>query len=191
MKRILVIFLIASIGMGLMVFADSSAVYGCSCVGPLSVSAQFERSDAVFTGQVMEVKEQKSSRGYMTKAVLFEIERYWKGGTQTQISIQTGNGGGDCGMNFEPSQDYLVYAQYSQMYGDVERLVTIICDRTKERAAAQEDLMQLGDGYVPTERVNLKLMPNDGISFPLWSIAAAILAGIGLLALLLWRIRRH
>jgi hypothetical protein len=45
----------------------------------------------------------------------------------------------------------LVYAYDFQ--GD---LTTNICDRTKDLSSAQEDLLKLGEGSLPTEEVNLQ-----------------------------------
>lgn len=133
-----------------------SNVYACSCVQPLTVEAEFSRSEAVFAGRVLEVKENRNLSGSVTKSALFEIRQIWKGGSESQIIIQTGGGGGDCGYHFEEGKEYLVYAHRSTMYGDEEQLVTIICDRTKVLAQAQVDLAILGEGKVPTEQVKLE-----------------------------------
>ncbi len=139
-----------------MTIFSSSTVYACSCARPQTVEAQFSRSEAVFAGRALDVKEQRTLNGSMTKSALFEVSRIWKGGPESQIIIHTGSGGGDCGINFENGKDYLVYAQPSTMYGDKELLVTIICDRTVALDQAQEDLAVLGEGKIPTEQVHLE-----------------------------------
>lgn len=139
-----------------MMIFHSSDVYACSCAQPQTVKDQFSRSEAVFSGKVLEVKEQKNVNGSMTKAALFDVSRIWKGGTESQIIIHTGSGGGDCGINFEKGKEYLVYAAPSSMYGGKELLVTIICDRTVALNQSQEDLAVLGEGKFPTEQVHLE-----------------------------------
>lgn len=151
-NSILMTFLVLSI---MTIFIPSN-VYACSCARPQSVEAQFSRSEAVFAGRVLEVKEQRYLNGSMTKAALFEVSHIWKGGPESQIIIHTGSGGGDCGFNFEEGKEYLVYAHPSTMYGDKELLITIICDRTNVLDQTQEDLAVLGEGKIPTEQVNLE-----------------------------------
>jgi len=151
-NSILMTFLVLSI----MTIFIPSTVYACSCARPQTVEAQFSRSEAVFAGRVLEVKEQRYLNGSMTKAALFEVSHIWKGGPESQIIIHTGSGGGDCGFNFEDGKEYLVYAHPSTMYGDKELLITIICDRTNVLDQTQEDLAVLGEGKIPTEQVNLE-----------------------------------
>ncbi len=190
MNRVLALLLLACLGMGFIMFTEPAAVYACSCAEPQPVSVQFEHSDAVFVGEVLEVQEKRTLNGRITKAALFEVDRIWKGGTQSQVIIHTGSGGGDCGIYFEQGQDYLVYARHSNMYGDEEQLVTIMCDRTSEVAAAQEDITLLGGGSAPTEQVNLKQDLTGGLSVWVWILAAiAAVAGVAL-ALLRWKVKR-
>jgi hypothetical protein len=145
-----VVFSLISISIG------PATSHACSCAEPPSVESELERSKAVFSGEVLEVKEQKDFRGYMKNKVLFEVTDTWKGVTESQVIITTGSGGGDCGFGFQVGQEYLVYASESTMYSDEAELVTIICDRTTELSSAQEDLAVLGEGKPPTEQVDLQ-----------------------------------
>ena len=155
--------------------------YACSCVEPPSVEDELERSQAVFSGKVLEVKEQKDFRGYMKKRVLIEVAETWKGVSESQVFITTGSGGGDCGYEFQVGQEYLVYATESTMYGSQAELVTIICDRTTELGAAQEDLAVLGEGKEPTVQVDLTVEKSN---LMMWVIANIILVIVIFLA---WR----
>lgn len=148
---LLMTFLVSSI----LVLYLPSRVQACSCALPSSVEDQLSRSEAVFAGRVLGVKEQRFLNGGMAKAVRFEVSRVWKGEAVSEIIIHTGSGGGDCGFDFEEGKDYLVYSHPSTMYGDKELLVTIICDRTKPLSQAQEDLAVLGEGGLPSKQVNL------------------------------------
>ena len=51
----------------------------CSCAELPSVEEEFERSQAVFSGKVVDVREKRSIKGYQTKSVLFEVTNTWKG----------------------------------------------------------------------------------------------------------------
>ncbi len=184
MRKIIVLILQSCLVLSIMTIFISSTVYACSCAQPLTVEAEFTRSEAVFAGRVLEVKEQRNFNGSMTKAALFEVSHIWKGGSESQIIIHTGSGGGDCGFHFEEGKEYLVYAHPSTMYGDNELLVTIICDRTNVLDQAQEDLAILGEGKVPTEHVNLagelyRIHPY------VWFTVIGV--GVGTMIFLVWR----
>ena len=64
------------------------------------------------------------------------------------------------------------------MYGDKAELVTVICDRTTELSAAQEDLAVLGEGKEPTEQVDLEVAESKSM----FGIIAAV--GIVLLSII-------
>jgi hypothetical protein len=157
--------------------------FACSCAEPPAVEDEFEQSTAVFTGKVREIKEQKHLGGRMTKKVLFDVTKTWKGVSESQVIIATGFGGGDCGYEFQNDEEYLVYASPSTIYGDKDDLTTIICDRTNEVSAAQDDLIILGEGKVPTETVNLENEWN-GISPYAWILAIIVIVAV---AFFIWK----
>ncbi|MBD8033327.1 hypothetical protein [Solibacillus merdavium] len=131
-----------------------SITSACSCAELSSVEEELERSDAVFSGKVLDIKKKKSLKGYSYKSVLFEVTNTWKGVEQTQILITKGVGDADCGFNFIEENEYLVYANESTMYG-AKSLVSIICSRTNKLSSSQNDLVVLGEGEIPSEEVNL------------------------------------
>lgn len=207
MKGKVSIFLLFCFIVSMMTIYTPSSVYACSCAQPLTVEEELDRSEAVFTGRVLEVKEIKNLNGYMTKSALFEVSEIWKGGAESQIIVHTGGGGGDCGYHFEEGKEYLVYANLSNMYGDKEQLVSIMCDRTNKLAQAQDDLAILGEGKLPTEQVNLagdvaKLeqgkVPTEQVNLneelkPTQSYVGVIVVGIivlGLIVFFVWRKQR-
>jgi len=168
------VFSLLSLSIGL------SKSYACDCVKPPSVEDELERSQAVFSGKVLEVNEM--NKGYMKKRVLLEVTETWKGISESQVIITTGSGGGDCGYEFQVGEEYLVYAHPSSMYGEQEELVSIICDRTTELSTAQEDLAVLGEGKAPTKQVDLTRKESNQSNFMIWmiaNIALVILAFIG------------
>lgn len=131
-----------------------SSSKACSCAELPSVGDEFARSEAVFSGKVIDVKESRGLKGSSSKSVLFEVTNTWKGVHKSQMIISTGLSSGDCGFDFSEGQEYLVYAHKSTMYGS-KSLVTTTCDRTKELRSSKEDLKILGNGQSPTEEVNL------------------------------------
>ena len=147
----------------------------CSCAELPSVEEEFERSQAIFSGKVVDVREKRSLKGELTKSVLFEVTNTWKGVKQSQMIITTGQGGGSCGFHFNEGQEYLVYAYESTMYG-AKSLVTTICDRTNEWSVLQEDLTILGEGQPPIEEVDLT-GKYEGNQYYIWG-AVVIVIGI-------------
>jgi hypothetical protein len=143
--KILVAILIGIVAIFTMPIPSSA----CSCAEEPTVEAELDRSAAVFRGVVLE----KNPVNYSQK-VLFEVKEIWKGIDQSQIIIQTGAGGGDCGFQFHTGQEYLIYASASKEYGG-DYLVTSICDKTAQISASQDDLKILGQGFLPTQKVEL------------------------------------
>lgn len=184
MKRKINVVLLMCLFVSMMTISIPSKAYACSCVQPLTVQDELSRSETVFTGRVLEVKEERTN-GYLSNSVLFETSQIWKGGSESQIMIRTGGGGGDCGFQFKKGEDYLVYANPSSMYGDKEQLVTIICDRTNELAQAKEDLAILGEGKLPTKQVDL-INEFNRIHQDVWVTVLGIVL-IGMIFFLVWR----
>ncbi|WP_174615289.1 hypothetical protein [Virgibacillus ihumii] len=154
-----------------------SITSACSCAELPSVEEEFERSKAVFSGKVVDIKEKWSLRGYTPKSVLFEVTNTWKGVEQSQIIITTGQGGGDCGYKFTQGKEYLVYANESTMYG-AKTLVSTMCDRTDVLSSSQ-DLEVLGEGKPPTEEVDLSAEHNGNQIY----IRATVVVAIGIIML--------
>ncbi|MFJ7700578.1 hypothetical protein [Lysinibacillus fusiformis] len=166
--------LLACIFIGIFIIGSFPSISSaCSCANLPSVEEEFERSKAVFSGKVVDIKEKKSLKGYQSKSVLFEVTKTWKGVEQSQIIITTGQGGGDCGYNFIKGEEYLVYADESIMYGG-KSLVSVICDRTDMLSSSQEDLEVLGEGQPPIEEVHLSGKHNRNQLY-IWATVALII----------------
>ena len=162
-----------------------SITSACSCAELPSVEEEFERSKAVFSGKVIDIKDKRSLKGYRSKSVLFEVTNTWKGVEQSQIIITTGQGGGDCGYNFIKGEEYLVYAGESIMYG-TNSLVSTMCDRTDVLSSSQEDLEVLGEGKPPIEEVNLSSKHNRNQIY-IW---ATVAVAIGIVVFFILKSRR-
>jgi hypothetical protein len=72
------------------------------------------------------------------KIAYFEVSEVYRGQVGTSAYVQTGLGGGDCGINFKEGELYLVYA-----LRDGSTLYTGICSRTQPLKFAAEDLEYL------------------------------------------------
>jgi len=135
-------------------------------------------ADAVFSGEVVKVIENKGIiRGY-GNVVHFKVDKTWKGTGDSEMVITTGYGGGDCGISFEKGQQYLVYATMSDMYMS-GTLSTTTCHRTTEISSATEDLNELGEGQEVSS-------PHEGKDeeesvFPWWVFALSIVGLINIL----------
>lgn len=170
----------------LLIGSFPSITNACSCAELPSVEEEFERSQAVFSGKVVDVREKRSLKGELTKSVLFEVTNTWRGVKQSQIIITTGQGGGSCGFHFNEGQEYLVYAYESTMYG-AKSLVTTICDRTNELSVLQEDLTILGEGQQPIEDVDLT-GKREGNQLYIW---VAIVIAMGIFLISIFRRRKN
>lgn len=172
MKNLLLFLMIAVMIAG--VVAWPSAASACSCEQPPGVEEELSRSDAVFSGKVISIEEKPPLLSVPSKTVIFEVAKIWKGIEQSQVKITTGQGGGDCGFDFNMGQEYLIYAVKSNSYG-LNSLSTIICDRTAILSQSQGDLPLLGEGQAPTQEVDL--LSSTGWFLPLAGfIVIAIIA---------------
>lgn len=143
MKRLLVLI----IGIATLVGFSWIEASACTCDLPLlnltlkqQVRKAQKRSQALFVGKVIQVLQETEAYGVSVK---FRVEKVWKGKLSQQVTIFTGNGGGDCGYRFEIGESYLVYAS-----GSNERLSTNICQRTAPRSE-DGDMKLLGKGKSP------------------------------------------
>ncbi|MFZ3591203.1 hypothetical protein ACOI1C_18650 [Bacillus sp. DJP31] len=131
-------FLIAST-----LFFQPSPSYACSCIQPPPVDEEYKQVTAVFSGKVIDIKNQLNPSEPMK--VTFQVDQSWKGVSEGKISIYTAKDSAACGYAFNMDDSYLVYA--SEYEG---KLNTGLCSLTKELSAASEDLVILGEGEVLT-----------------------------------------
>lgn len=112
---------------------NSAPTLGCSCVQPPPDTEtardlaewRAARSDAIFEGRVENIDLKwalmEAKVGTLIPAdieddnspemqVSFDVSRSYRGEQQKNIRIRTGVGGGDCGYDFQLSEQYLVYA---------------------------------------------------------------------------------
>ncbi|MBT2642458.1 hypothetical protein J7I80_09485 [Bacillus sp. ISL-41] len=144
MKLRIISFSLAVILMAAGLTAFPTASHACKCVGEPSVEKELESSKAVFSGKIIDIKNENNNR-----KILFEVQDAWKGVSQTEIILK--DEWSSCSIDFYKGESYLVYA-----YDFQGELTTNICDRTKELSSAEDDLAALGTGAMPTEEVDLQ-----------------------------------
>ena len=142
MKRLpllLASFLAVSASLGLPRPAEA-----CSCVLPnaqCGAAGDFWKTTAVFVGRVqsIETRAPKSGPRFLgQRRVQIQIVEAFRGTAgQSQVTVLTGSGGGDCGYPFKVGEEYLVYASRHVESGD---LTTGICSRTRKIEDATTDL---------------------------------------------------
>jgi hypothetical protein len=137
--------------------------YACSCVPPRSPSEEFTKSDAVFSGKVVRIyettrKEPEIGERVSQHAVIFSVDRTWKGVNETHVVVYTGFSEAACGYPFEAGKEYLVYA-----YDDTD-WVTGICSLTKPLSLAKPDIEAFGKGTPPTQHVAAEELKEDRLN---------------------------
>lgn len=139
-------------------WAIPHAARACSCAERLSPTDALSRADVVFEGRVIHVPTRtdfaRAFGGVVTYE--FEVERYWKGAVESNVSVNTPSSGSACGRRFRIGERYLVYAQVDSQTGD---MIDTICSRTRESERADEDFTRL-----PTARRVSSTPPERGSS---------------------------
>lgn len=151
MKKCGLIFILLCLFM----VSHTSSASACSCVENPGVEVSFEQSQAVFSGKVLDI-QRNEGKGNYGRLVHFKVRQTWKGIEDSQVIIVTGWGDGDCGFDFQVGQEYLVYGNESEMYGE-KALVALSCSRTSEINLAQDDLQILEDGEIPVNDAELSI----------------------------------
>lgn len=115
----------------LFAFLLPSFAQACECLIAISsLDYQIRKHEQIFIGRVLSKNADVYPLEYQ-----FEVLKSWKGVSEKQVRIVSGAGGADCGMDFEPGQEYIVYA-------DAQR--TTYCTRTAlRRLSTDEELLDL------------------------------------------------
>lgn len=83
---------------------SAAPAFACSCV-EFAPAKQFENATAVFVGTVKSISVDGGR-----KSVDFDVIESRKGSIAETITVATGLGDADCGVNFETGREYIVYA---------------------------------------------------------------------------------
>lgn len=130
----------------------SFKAYACSCGERSEPGREIWRSDAVFSGKVIDFVRAGKSEGYTTKATIFDVYTTWKGVSSDQVTMWTV--GGMCSYGFLEGEEYLVYAYSVGSASDTNsNYRTTVCSSTKLLEYAEADLAFLGQGFPPDQYV--------------------------------------
>lgn len=150
--KLLIVFLLV---FPFIVNFSTTSSYACSCIEPGTAVEELERSDFVFSGKVIEIRDPKADAAEKSSADLlelhFDVSHTWKGVDETEILIYTERDSASCGFNFTIDNEYLVYGNEN----DGKKSVSL-CSKTTLLANAADDLTALGDGKKPSIAVNLE-----------------------------------
>jgi hypothetical protein len=143
MNQKLKLLSIGSLVLTLLSFSDTA--FACSCMGTRPPCEAYWQAEAVFIGTPKEVswieiedKIENSTFKYRERVFRFSVDQAFRGVNGSQVSVMTGQGGGDCGYGFKIGELYLVYAYRDNQKKDM--LSTSICTRTRPIRNADEDL---------------------------------------------------
>jgi hypothetical protein len=105
-------------------------------------SINFPHADAVFVGRVVSRKDTVSVFGDAatglrrpSRITSFQVARWWKGPVADTVRVQSGLGGGDCGIPFVVGKTYAVFANWFDGH-----LNTGLCSGTREFEPSRDSL---------------------------------------------------
>jgi len=124
--------------LGLLGSAHASEARACSCM-KLSPSEGLSSSEAVFSGEVIDIQHNDATR-FGGLEVTLRVKQVWKGAVDREIKVHTAGSGAACGYSFAKGQTYLVYA----VSDEADPLRVSLCSRTSPIEDAKEDLKFLG-----------------------------------------------
>ena len=124
---------------------DARGAYACSCAG-VPLERQIKTSDAVFSGEVTRIEPDERASDVFPPSlgrVTFDVKESWKGVSGESVVVYGHGLEASCGIEFDESRSYLVYAYRSDRGGEGS-LQTGLCDSTKPLKQAEDDLLVLG-----------------------------------------------
>lgn len=171
MKRRALFVLIALVALCFTQAANTPPAQACRCFRSTPADT-FQRADAVFSGKVVSVKEQKrpakNGDSHVTHAYTFEVRNSWKGVSSSRITTYfysyflTDSGTYVTGCHsegFKVGETYLVYARrgdgppgFPDLHDELGAGLSY-CGRSALLSAAYEDLQALGPGTVHSQPV--------------------------------------
>ncbi|HET7233174.1 MAG TPA: hypothetical protein VFJ16_24400 [Longimicrobium sp.] len=95
----------------------------CSCAGPMTDAEAVRHSAVVFEGRVTRSRQVRRGDGISRRVYTFTVTHWRKGAPRRTVQVETGLGGGDCGVTFPRRRTVMVYASE----GPGGRLGTGIC----------------------------------------------------------------
>ncbi len=130
----------------LCVFSLARSSWACSCAPGFTPQQAAAQASAIFLGKAEKVAAPSSSQPFGEVQVKFKVDRFWKGLTSRHVVVGTWSSSAMCGYGFREGDNYLVYAHIDSQ----GKLQTSLCSRTRREVDADEDLVFLGEGTVPS-----------------------------------------
>lgn len=113
----------------------------CSCVPSPPPETAMSEADAVFVGEVTELREVASG----TRVATLAVTEVFVGDLAAEVEVRTPADSAACGHAFQRGRADLVYAVL-----DADGVLnTNLCDRTAPLSEAEEDLSAFGEGTEP------------------------------------------
>lgn len=155
----------------------------CSCAGVSSVEEQLRTSDAVFSGEAVNIDEKDFSPGVgpALGKVVFDVNKSWKGVAGDSEVVYGQGPEASCGIEFERGKTYLVFA-YRGSEGREAVFQTDICTQTRELSSEIATRM-LGPPDTTLPDTGGKLLAYSPYSLPAAVAICALLALAGALVL--------
>ena len=137
---------LALVSLGLLVLLPDCAS-ACSCAMSPGPERALSSSEAVFSGEVTDIrkKEASTSRHPGTVTVTLRVSEVWKGPQRGTLEVSMPSQESACRYPFEEGQEYLVYASGGRDLG------VSLCSLTKPISKAGADLAVLGEGEKPRD----------------------------------------
>lgn len=152
----------------------------CSCKKPVPPLESLKKSDAIFSGKVINKDTKAHSALRATSDPVeftFSVSHIWKGSIDYKtVKVITASGEASCGYPFKTGESYLVYAQKAK-----DGFSTGICSRTKTLQSAQGDLQKLNNNSTPKKPI----IKNDTEDTSSSNMADSLMGGIGLIILII------
>jgi hypothetical protein len=130
------IFVLSYIGYA---FFSASEARACSCEISQSPLQELNRSDAVFSGRVVDLVEPVDGTDETPLRIALAVQEVWKGEIASRQVVATLRNGAQCGYEFSLGKSYLVYA-----YNFAGQLHVSLCSRTRALQEAGADRDSLG-----------------------------------------------
>lgn len=161
----------ALLAIGACLAVRPAVVLACTCGGSGTPAWGYASAQAVFVGRVVgQGNTSFSLQNHNPVSFDIEVIESWKGVAAPRMTVVTGRGGGDCGLQLHVGDEYVIYA-----YGDgTTPLAVSMCSRTAPVAQASEDIRYLRT--LP----GLPLAPASGV--PTWVIALGGITAVAVLA---------
>jgi hypothetical protein len=160
-------------------FRQPGAAYACLCQNP-SIEAEFDRSDAVFQGEVIDIQWLSQYEVDVT----FDVSKGWKGSYKTMV-IRPGGIGSCSNYPFVNGREYIVFASDNFFgSGSDAALYPLPCGYTGEVSSEMQAELTLIQPELQPLTGPSPFNPDDFIQ--VW----VALVGLGVITVIVWRWRR-